>query len=186
MSNGKCPNCEPSNASYTVVCEHGRIFPFYTMNPYLIFNQHPSLHLDRASLDQAYFALQRLLHPDKIRYLSDQEKEWAEQHIGQINKAYKALQSTLLIAKSAAMYIQDPLKELESFNERDIPVLDSDFLNKILVLQMNAVPNDIDELFNTIISDLDTAITQLNFKDILHAIARLTYVERLRNLIQEI
>ena len=176
----------PSHTVYKVICEHGRVFPFYTMNPYLIFNQHPSLNIDHASLDQAYFALQRLLHPDKIRNVSGQEKEWAEQHIGQINKAYKALQSTLLIAKSAAMYIQDPLKELESFNDRDIPVLDSYFLNKILVLQMNAVPNDIDELFNKIISDLDNAIKQLSLKDILHAIARLTYVERLRNLIQEI
>jgi hypothetical protein len=185
MSKEVCQQCVPPNTFYKVVCEHGRIFPFYAMNPYVIFNQQPSLYPDRSSLDQAYFAFQRLLHPDKIRYVSNKEKEWAEQHVGQINHAYKSLQSTLLIAKAAAMYIQNPLIGLESFNEHDIPMLDSEFLNKIMVLQMNAVPNDIDELFISIISGLDNAIKQLNLIDILNAIARLTYVERLRKLIQE-
>ncbi len=185
MSNGMCQHCVPPMTSYKVVCEHGCLFPFYTMNPFLIFNQHPTLYPDRGALDQSYFAYQRMLHPDKIRHLSDQEKEWAEQHIGQINQAYKAFQSTLLIAKAAAMYIQDPLKGLESFYEGDIPILDSDFLNKILVLQMNPAPKDIDTLFNTIIIGLDNAIKQLDLENTLNAIARLTYVERLRNLIQE-
>lgn len=181
-----CLECAQSNSSYKVVCEHNRIFPFYTANPFLIFDQPPSLYPDRAKLDQTYFAFQRVLHPDRIRHVADHEKEWAEQHIGQINQAYNAFQSTLLIAKAAAMFIKDPLKSLESFNESDIPTLDSDFLNQILQLQMNATPQDIDALFQTITSGLDTAIKELNITDILNAIARLTYVERLRNLIKEI
>lgn len=183
MSNGVCQQCLFPSSVYKVVCEHGHISPFYTMNPFLIFNQHPSLYPDRTSLDESYFGFQRLLHPDKIRQISNTEREWAEAHIGQINQAYKALQSPMLIAKATALYIQNPLTGLEGFDDRDIPMLDAEFLNKIMVLQMSAMPEDVEELFRGIIVDLDNSIKQLNLSEVLNAIARLTYVERLRNLI---
>ena len=185
MSDEHCTHCFIQSDTYTVMCEGGHIQPFYTINPFIIFQLTPSLNIDRALLDQHYFAFQRMLHPDKLRHVSDDLQQWAEQHIGQINQAYKALQNVLQIAKATVLYIQDPLQGLENFNDQDIPMLDVEFLNTIMTLQNQGTQEDIDELYCQIMGELEVAIQELNSQMILNAIARLTYVERLRKLIQE-
>ncbi|MDP3936409.1 MAG: hypothetical protein Q8Q56_05460, partial [Alphaproteobacteria bacterium] len=172
--------------TYSVVCSNGHICPFYTMNPFVIFQMTPTLNIDRALLDQRYFAFQRMLHPDKLQHASVQIQQWAEQHISQVNQAYKALQDTLSVAKATALYLQDPTLGLEQFDDEDIPMLDSDFLSNIIRLQTQGVPEDIVQLNHQIIVDLDQSIRELNLTHVLSSIARLTYVERLRKLIQEI
>jgi len=92
----------------------------------------------------------------------------------------------LLIAKATALYLQDQTLGLEQFNDQDIPMLDSDFLSTIVRLQTQGAPEDIAQLYHQIIVDLDTSIRELSLADVLNSIARLTYVERLRKLIQEI
>lgn len=185
MSDIICVQCIQQKSPYTVVCEKGHVCPFYRMNPFVIFQMTPTLKIDRTLLDQRYFDFQRMLHPDKLRHASVQIQQWAEQHIGQINQAYKALQNTLLIAKATALYLQDPTLDLEQFNDQDIPMLDSDFLSNIVRLQMHGTPEDIAQLYQQIIVDLDTSISALSLPGVLNSIARLTYVERLRKLIQE-
>lgn len=173
-------------STYSVLSPNGDVCPFYTMNPFVIFQMTPTLNIDRALLDQHYFAFQRMLHPDKLRHASVQTQQWAEQHIGQINQSYKSLQNMLLIAKATALYLQDQTLGLEQFNDQDIPMLDSDFLSTIVRLQTQGAPEDIAQLYHQIIVDLDTSIRELSLADVLNSIARLTYVERLRKLIQEI
>jgi curved DNA-binding protein CbpA len=155
------------------------------MNPFVIFQMTPTLNIDRVLLDQRYFAFQRVLHPDRLQNGSVQVQQWAEQHISQINQAYKALQDMLLIAKATALYLQDPTLGLEQFNDNDIPMLDSDFLSNIVRLQTQGTPEDVAQLFDQVIEDLDTSIRELSLTGVLNSIARLTYVGRLRKLIQE-
>lgn len=171
-------------STYKVMSEDGRIQPFYTINPFIIFQMTPTLNIDKDLLDQHYFAFQRMLHPDKLRHISDELQQRAEQHIGQINQAYKALQNVLQIAKATVLYIQDPSKGIESFNDHDIPMLDVEFLNTIMTLQNQSSQKDADELYYKVIAELDVAIQELNLQTLLNAIARLTYIERLRNLTQ--
>lgn len=185
MSDTTCTHCFIQTDTYTVMCASGHVQPFYTINPFIIFQLTPTLNIDRSALDQQYFAFQRMLHPDRLRHLSDELQLWAEQHISQINHAYKALQDIVQMAKAAALYIQDPTLSLEKFNDQDIPMLDVEFLNTIMILQTKGSQVDIDELYHQIISDLEIAVQELNLQKILHAIARLTYVERLRKLFQE-
>lgn len=186
MSDIGCASCIIQKNIYTVVCTNGHVCPFYTMNPFVIFQMTPTLKIDRALLDQRYFALQRMMHPDKRQHASAETHHWAEQHISQINQAYKALQDILLIAKATALYLQDPTLGLEQFNDRDIPMLDSDFLSNIVRLQTEGSPEDIAKLYHQVIVDLDISIRELSLMDVLNSIARLTYVERLRKLIEEI
>ncbi len=186
MSNESRVSCIIQENTYTIVCANGHICPFYTMNPFVIFQMTPTLNIDRALLDQRYFAFQRMLHPDKLQHASVQIQQWAEQHISQINQAYKSLQNIVLIAKATVLYLQDPTLGLEQFNDQDIPMLDSNFLSNIVRLQTQGSPEDITQLYHQIIVDLDTSIRKLSLTDVLNSIARLTYVERLRKLIQEI
>lgn len=186
MSNENCAQCIIQKSTYSVVCANGHICPFYTMNPFVIFQMTPTLTIDRALLDQRYFAFQRVLHPDKLQNASVQIQQWAEQHISQVNQAYKALQDIVLIAKATALYLKDPTLGLEQFDDKDIPMVDGNFLSNIIRLQTQGAPEDIDQLYNKVIVDLDQSIRELSLTDVLNSIARLTYVERLRKLIQEI
>ncbi|MDP3641122.1 MAG: hypothetical protein Q8R43_01635 [Alphaproteobacteria bacterium] len=172
-------------STYTVLSPSGDVCPFYTMNPFLIFQMTPTLNIDRVLLDQRYFAFQSVLHPDKLQHASVQSQQWAEQHISQINQAYKSFQDILLIAKATALYLQDPTLELDQFNDQDIPMLDGGFLSNIVRLQTQGVPEDISQLYRQIIVDLDIAIQELSLPGVLNSIARLTYIERLRKLLQE-
>jgi curved DNA-binding protein CbpA len=156
------------------------------MNPFVIFQMTPTLNIDRTLLDQRYFAFQRVLHPDKLQDASVQIKQWAEQHISQINQAYKALKDILLIAKATVLYLQNPTLGLEQFSDKDIPMLDGDFLSNIVRLQTQGTPEDIAELYHQVIVGLDRSICELSLAGVLSSIAQLTYVERLRKLIQEI
>lgn len=186
MSNETCKQCIIQKNTYSVVCANGHICSFYTMNPFVIFQMTPTLNIDRALLDQRYFAFQRVLHPDKLQNASAQIQQWAEQHISQVNQAYKALQNMLLIAKATALYLQDPTLGLDQFDDKDVPILDGDFFSNIIRLQTQGVPEDIAQLYNEIIVDLDQSIQELNLANVLNSIARLTYVERLPKLTQEI
>lgn len=181
-----CAQCTHTSKAPDLVCLMcGRVLPFYTMNPFVIFKCIPSLGVDRAILDQYYFDSQRNLHPDKLRNVSELEQLWAEQHISQINQAYKALQDQLLIAKAAVLYIKDPSLTLEKFNEYDIPIPPMGFLQKIMALQTNASHEESDQLYQEVIFNLDKAICELDLNKILTTIAKLTYVQRLRNLTKE-
>ena len=186
MSDINCTQCVMQKGTYTVVCANGHICPFYTMNPFVIFQMTPTLNIDRTLLDQRYFAFQRVLHPDKLQHVSVQIQQWAEQHISQINQAYKALQDMLLIAKATVLYLQDPTLGLEQFNDKDIPMLDSDFLSNIVRLQTQGTSEDTAQLYHQTVVGLDQSMRELNLQGVLNSIARLTYVERLRKLIQEI
>jgi len=186
MSDINCEQCVVQKSTYTVVCANGHICPFYTMNPFVIFQMTPTLNIDRTLLDQRYFAFQRVLHPDKLQDASVQIKQWAEQHISQINQAYKALKDILLIAKATVLYLQNPTLGLEQFSDKDIPMLDGDFLSNIVRLQTQGTPEDIAELYHQVIVGLDRSICELSLAGVLSSIAQLTYVERLRKLIQEI
>jgi hypothetical protein len=182
-----CAQCTHTSKASELLCVMcGKILPFYTMNPFVIFKCTPSLSIDRAILDQYYFSLQRNLHPDKLRNISDIEQLWAEQHISQVNQAYKALQDQLLIAKASVLYIKDPSLTLENFDEEDIPTPPMGFLQKIMALQTNVSAEESDQLYREVIFNLDKAIGTLDSSKILTAIAKLTYVQRLRNLTKEI
>ncbi len=185
MSDERCTHCFIQSDTYTVVCANGHIQPFYTINPFIIFQLTPTLNIDKVKLDQQYFAFQRMLHPDKLRQVSNELQQWAEQHIGQINHAYKALQDVVQIAKATALYIQDPTLSLEKFNDQHIPMLDVDFLTTIMALQTKGTAEDIDKMYCQITAELDVSVHELDLQRVLNAIARLTYVERLRKLIQE-
>lgn len=186
MFNVTCAKCNQISKAPDLFCSAcGGILPFYTMNPFMVFRLTPCLNMDRKVLDQYYFDIQRKLHPDKLRNVSELEKLWAEQHIAQINQAYKILQDHLLAAKASVLYIQNPLLGLEKFNEHDVPTPPMGFLQKIMALQINNSSEESDQLYQEVMFNLNSGINDLDKNEILTAIAKLTYVQRLRNLTKE-
>lgn len=181
-----CPNCHHENRPPQVVCEAcAKILPFYTMNPFVVFQLTPSEPIDMPSLDTKYFNLQRLIHPDRVQTAENKEWEWVNQHIGQINHAYKALKHTLPRAKAAYLYIKDPSLSIEAFDNADLPMPEISFLQQIIQLQACPSSNDIKALENSVLKDLVQSIMVLNSADIVQGIAKLTYVERLHTMSQE-
>jgi hypothetical protein len=183
MFEAGCSQCNEKNIAPSILCiqcEH--ILPFYFMNPFVIFQLTPKLNPDYKTIDPIYFSLQKKLHPDRVRDVSDAEHTWAEQHISQINQAYKALKEPILIAKAAALYIQDPRLSLDSFNDQNITPIDINFLQKIMQLQAVPITSEINGLYNAVMLNLDTGIKEMNLEKVLFAIGKLTYIERLRKL----
>lgn len=167
----------------SVVCDTcGCILTFYSMNPFIVFTIIPKLHIGSDDLDKTYFTFQRQLHPDKLIGVSDKEKISAEQHISQINVAYKALKQPILIGKAAALYIKDPFLSLEKFDDKELPMPDKEFLQAVMLWQSTGTTEEINSFYNKLLSKLDIAIAELQRDNILKVIGELTYIERLRSL----
>jgi hypothetical protein len=183
MFDVSCTHCNASNTAPDSVCAScGHVIPFYTMNPFVVFRIAPTLQVDPGYRDQTYFTLQRLLHPDKLANATVTEATWAEQHISQVNQSYKVLKQPILAAKAAVLYAEDPRLPLDQFDNARIPMPSMDFLQHMMMLQAEPSPI-IETLYNEIIQELLGAVSNLEVETILNAIARLTYVERLRNLL---
>lgn len=183
MFNVGCIHCHHTNMAPSIKCEKcGHILPFYTMNPFVIFNTLPALKLNLDQVDDMYFGFQRQLHPDKLGDVIDEEREWADQHISQINQSYKALKKPILIAKAVILYCKDPSLPLDKFKDSELPTPGAEFLKTVMALQMDASAETVQQMYADILDRLNVAIAELNEPAILNAASELTYIERLRTL----
>jgi len=64
-------------------------------NYFTLFGLPVSYAVDRATLDQRYRELQRLVHPDRFASAGDQERRIAMQQATQINEGYRVLKDAL-------------------------------------------------------------------------------------------
>lgn len=76
-----------------------RIFPRLIMDYFALLGVAPDYTIDLAELEKAYFAAQKLYHPDRFAGKSDAEKHTAAQRSVDINNAYKTLKNPLLRAR---------------------------------------------------------------------------------------
>ena len=68
-------------------------------NYFELFGLPVAYAVDRASLDQRYRELQRLVHPDRFASASDQERRIAMQQATRINEGYRVLKDALTRAR---------------------------------------------------------------------------------------
>lgn len=175
-----CSFCNTTHQPPVVQCTNcGKILPFYTLNPYALFQITPTLHVSSDVLDSAYYQFQRVLHPDKVRNASDQELQWADAHVSQINEAYKTLKTTLGCAKAAYLYTQNLSYPVSAFDPNWIPQPDINFLTLMMELNGNKGGAEVDQLYSQVEQELEQAIESLTESKILPAIAKFTYLARL-------
>lgn len=178
-----CQSCGARHLVPAVQCAQcNSILPFYTLNFFALFNVIPTLNPNFAEIDTVYFNFQKLLHPDKLRNATDAELDWADEHISQINAAYKALKNKLDCAKAAYLYAQDIHLPMSAFTPELVPQPNMAFLQQMMEL---SAQNDADankKLYDSVLQELDTATQKLDGAEILSAISKFTYLNRLSQL----
>lgn len=179
----ECYFCNEKQATPAIQCVScNKILPFYDLNPFALFGVQPTLQPNFKQIDAVYFNFQRVLHPDKLRNASEQELIWADEHISQINSAYKALKNKLECAKAAYLYTQNIYLPMVSFKPELVPQPDMSFLQLIMELSTKNDEAANKELHNNVLHELDAAIQALDADKILHAISKFTYLNRLSQL----
>jgi molecular chaperone HscB len=70
------------------------------LNPFHILSLEPRFDLDKVTIEQVYFRLQRLYHPDRMTGKSAEARVQAVQASMDINESYRLLRSPLLRARA--------------------------------------------------------------------------------------
>ncbi len=184
MSKTLCSNCSETTKEHDIICAScSHILPFQIINPFYIFNQSISMQINKSGLNSKYFELQKQLHPDKLLFASNAQKELAAQHIVQINEGYKALKNPLTRAKSALLALQSLTTSLNDFDKNiQLPKPTNTFLQKVMSLQMN--PNNdsnIEMLYQNCMECLSTSIEFKSIEKTLHNLSEFTYLTRLHH-----
>ncbi|HER27032.1 MAG TPA: Fe-S protein assembly co-chaperone HscB [Rhodospirillales bacterium] len=147
-----------------------------------------SFDIAKRDLDQAYFALQRHLHPDRFVAKSGREKSLSQQQATAINDAYETLKEPL----SRADYLVH-LKGMGVFPEGCNLVNDQALLMESMELREALAeaegPADVDVISARAKDDIDTCIEQLNqlfaAEDIEGACKLTTRLKYLKKLAEE-
>ncbi len=80
----------------------------------------PDFALDRATLESAYLAAQRQLHPDRFKDRAAREHLYAEQHAMQVNEAYTALRDPVRRGRHLLDILGHPTAQGETVQDPEI------------------------------------------------------------------
>ena len=133
------------------------------MNYFELFEIPVSLKIDKASLSQKYFELQKKYHPDFYTQSNDDEKVDALEKSSLINKALKTLQNE----DETIKYV---LQQKELLEEEEKYTLSPDFLMEMLELNeavMEEEPAAITKKIAAVEDELYAAVKTIidNYKD---------------------
>jgi molecular chaperone HscB len=159
-------------------------------NPFEILGISATFDLDAAALDEAYFAHQSLVHPDRFIYHSEPERQVALAQSALINQAYEALKNPTLRAKAllklrgidmgqdANQTVQEPqvLEEMMSFQEA--------LMEAISPHDLTHLESQIQESLEIVKTSFSGELQQDNTKKLLGLFLRLTYLSKLLGDIQ--
>ena len=173
MSFTTCHFCQTPTFVPEVACAAcHRILPPFECDIFVTFHMPLAVEIDRKAMDQVYFSYQRLLHPDKMVNREETEQNFAIQHLGRINNAYKDLQSVL--KRLRFLYT--------ALTRQKIP--DSppsmDFLQKVLAMQENPGHNSavITIEKQNLMEKIKKSLSDQNYDELLSCIGQLTYLDK--------
>jgi len=159
-------------------------------NPFEVLGIAATFEMDAAALDEAYFARQSLVHPDRFIYRSEPERQVALVQSSLLNRAYETLKTPTLRAKALLK-----LRGIDVLEDASQTVQDDQVLEEMMTFQealMEAVsPYDLTQLENQIQERLQMvktsfsgALQQNRNKELLGLFLRLTYLSKLLGDIQ--
>jgi molecular chaperone HscB len=154
-------------------------------NPFEILGIAATFDVAAAALDEAYFARQSLVHPDRFIYHSEPERQVALVQSASINRAYETLKTPALRAKALLT-----LRGIDMGQDASQTVQDPQVLEEMMLFQealMEAVsPHDLTHLESQILEQLEIVKTsfsdelqQNNNEKLLGLFLRLTYLSKL-------
>lgn len=159
-------------------------------NPFEILGVAATFSIDAAALDEAYFARQSLVHPDRFIYHSEPERQVSLVQSSLLNRAYETLKTPTLRAKALLK-----LRGIEVSEDGSQTVQDPQVLGEMMALQETlaeaASPHDLTYLESQIQDQLQVvedsfsrALQHNNNDELLGLFLRLTYLSKLLGDIQ--
>lgn len=159
-------------------------------NPFEILGIAATFDLDAAALDEAYFARQSLVHPDRFIYHSEPDRQVALVQSALINRAYEILKAPALRAKELLKLRGIDISEDDNQTIQDVHVLEE--MMSFQEALMEAIsPHDLTDLESKIQERLEMIKTSFSYelqqndnKKLLGSFLRLTYLSKLLGDIQ--
>jgi len=159
-------------------------------NPFEVLGIAPTFSIDVTALDEAYFARQSLIHPDRFIYHSEPERQVALIQSSLLNRAYETLKTPTLRAKALLK-----LRGIEFSEDGSKTVQDPQVLEEIMALQETLTeavsPHDlthledrIEEQLHIVEDSFSRAFQHNNNNELLGLFLRLTYLSKLLRDIQ--
>ena len=156
------------------------------VNPFEILGIDPTFEIDAKTLDEAYFALQTLAHPDRFIHHSEPERQAATTQSSSLNQAYEVLKNPTLRAKALLK-----LKGIEiSGDEEGKIVQNPQILEEMMGLQevlaqavspydFNCLEKKIQDCLHDVKTSFAAAMHQNQDQELPGLFLRLTYLSKL-------
>jgi molecular chaperone HscB len=155
------------------------------LNPFETLGLEPTFEMDEKALDEAYFARQKITHPDRFVYHSQPERDAAALQSSRLNQAYEIIKNIPSRAKALLKLrgievgdedgksIQDPevLEEIMNFQEA--------LTTAISPLDQNLIENQIQDILKEVKSSFGVAFQTNQHHNISALYVRITYLSKL-------
>lgn len=159
-------------------------------NPFEILGIAATFEMDKTALDEAYFARQSLVHPDRFIYHSEPERQVALMQSSLLNRAYEVLKTPTLRAKALLK-----LRGIDVSEDDSQIVQDAQVLEEMMVLQETLteafslhdlidLESQIQERLQMVKTSFSNALQQNSNKELLVLFLRLTYLSKLLGDVQ--
>ena len=183
-SSKNCWSCDKNIGYKDFVCNAcGVLQKPFDLNPFDIFSIDKKFDIDKKILEQRYFELQILLHPDKFINASQEEKNFSNVHTSFVNNAFKILCDDTSRIKVLLEYFGYQINESESF--QDVSVLEEimELQNKSMSVESESEKNKIkSQLIDKIekeIKKVSQLFNEKKYNDVHKSCIKLSYLQKI-------
>ena len=150
----KCWNCSNTFEKFVFFCSKCNIIqkPVY-LDSFKLFNLNYDFSINLKKLEYEYYALQKMLHPDKFINSKEKELLYAQIHSSNLNNAYNTLVNPVSRSNQLLKCKGEKNKENETFNDLEV-------LNEVLDLQEVAENIDCQENKVILIKEINKIIEE--------------------------
>lgn len=125
----KCWSCSYISKRFSFFCsECGIIQKPQELDSFKLFNLSYNFEIDLKKLEDEYYVLQKMLHPDKFINSTEKELLYAQIHSSSLNNAYNTLVNQVSRSNELLKCKGEGNKDNETFNDLEV-------LNEVLDLQ---------------------------------------------------
>ena len=150
----KCWNCSNIFKKFSFFCyECSIIQKPLDLDSFKLFNLNYDFSINLKKLEYEYYALQKMLHPDKFINSTEKELLYAQIHASNLNNAYNTLVNQVSRSNELLKCKGEKNKENETFNDLEV-------LNEVLDLQEVAENINCQKEKNNLINEINQTIQE--------------------------
>ena len=183
-SSKNCWSCNKKIGYKDLVCKAcGVLQKPVELNPFDVFSLAKKFEINKKILEDKYFKLQSLLHPDKFINASQEEKHFSNVHTSLVNNAFKILGDDVSRIKALLEYSGYQISENESF--QDVSVLEEimELQNMSMSVESESEKKKIQSHLKVKIKKEIKKISQFfnekKYKDVHNSCIKLSYLQKI-------